>query len=121
MEIKHATLETEIYNVLEDCLEHKLSTREMIDVFSTLGLPEGYLADKTALQRTNQPNAGNRAWANHRGSSSNNGTVRGRLFAILFLTLFCVATVEYWDSNNNNTLKFHALAIFRIILIKVGL
>lgn len=117
-------VEAEIMAILEDCQKRGLSKQEIREIFSPLGLPDPIPGQSDTNTDNNAKDIGdgdsisprNRRPSGRGGEQSGNWT--RTLFYVAIVIVGGVFLVNFYEEELKG-IRFHALAIVRIALIKV--
>ncbi len=116
-------IEAEILAILEDCQRRGLSKDEIREIFSPLGLPEPKSTPRH--NRTKQGQEGKvrlrQRTGQHRQVEDEESSVGTWKRTVLYIAMVAVVgafAVQFYEDELKG-IRFHALAIIRITLIKV--
>lgn len=116
-------IEAEILAILEDCQRRGLSKDEIREIFSPLGLPEPKSTPRQNRNKQGQEDKGqqrrrNRQHSGGEDEESGGGTWKRTVLYIAMVVVVGAFAVQFYEDELKG-IRFHALAIIRITLIKV--
>lgn len=112
-------IEAEILAILEDCQRQGLTREEMREVFSPLGLPEVKQAGTVKRPKVaGDKGKKRRSSVNSSTSTTPEATWKRTLLYIGIVAVAGAIALHFYEEELKS-IRFHALAVARIVLIKV--
>lgn len=112
-------IEAEILAILDDCRKRGLSKDEIRDIFSPLGLPDHVAHGQSGNEDTPDNCSGDSEKGRRRRASVRAGSTWKRtLFYVAMVAIIGIIAIQFYEEELKG-IRFHALAIARIVLIKV--